>query len=110
VWRELPRPQRLRIGGCAAYAAVLTWLCIRRLTRLMLYAAYRDLHSHILLVPLVAGYLLYIQRGSVLAFGSRSIVGTTLTGGIGLAALAAGIGWRGGVTLNDELALMALVV
>ena len=54
----------------------------------MLYAAGSDLHSHILLVPFVTGYLLYSQRGSLPAPGRRSIGGTALLGGIGLAALA----------------------
>jgi len=74
----------------------------------MLYAANSDVHPHILLVPLVAGYLLYVKRKPVSAGYRSSILGTVTVGGIGLAALAAGIGWRGSVTLNDELALMAL--
>jgi len=91
-----------------AYVVLLTLLFIQPLTRLMMYAAYSDVHPHILLVPFVTAYLLYVQRASLPASGSRSTVGTALTGGIGLAALAAGIGWRGSVSLNDELALMAL--
>jgi len=74
----------------------------------MLYAAGSDLHSHILLVPFVAVYLLYIQRGSLPAPGRRSIAGAALLVGIGLAALAAAIGWRESLSLNDHLALMAL--
>jgi len=107
-WRDLPRPQRLRIDGYIAYIVLLTLLFILPLTRLMLYAAGRDLHSHILLVPLVAGYLLYVQRRSLPVPGGRSISGTALLGGIGLAALAAGIGWRESLSVNDHLALMAL--
>ena len=108
AWRDLPRPQRLRIGGCVAYVVLLTLLFIRPLTRLMLYAADSDVHPHILLVPLVTAYLLYVKRRPVSAGYRSSILGTVTVGGIGLAALAAGIGWRGNVSLNDELALMAL--
>jgi exosortase C (VPDSG-CTERM-specific) len=91
-----------------AYIVLLTLLFILPLARLMLYAAHSDLHSHILLVPFIAGYLLYSQRGSLPAPGSRLIGGTALLGGIGLAALAAGIGWRESLSVNDHLALMAL--
>jgi exosortase len=108
AWRDLPRPQRRRIGGCAAYIVLLTLLFSQPLTRLMLYAAGSDLHSHILLVPLVAGYLLYVQRGSLPASSWRSIAGTALLGGIGLAALVAGVAWRSSVSVNDHLALRAL--
>jgi len=74
----------------------------------MLYAAGSALHSHTLLVPFVAGYLLYTQRGSLPGPGSRSFGGTALLGAIGLAALGAGIAWRESLSLNDHLALMAL--
>src|ERR1035437_7655918 len=63
TWRNLPRPQRVRLSGCAGCLALLTLLFIQPLTRLILYAAHSDLHSHILLVPFITGYLLYIQRG-----------------------------------------------
>ena len=62
-WQDLPRPQRLRVGGCAAYFVLLTLLFAQPLIRLLLYAAQSDLHSHILLVPFITGYLIYIQRG-----------------------------------------------
>src|SRR5664279_3979086 len=90
TWRDLPRPQRSRVGGCASYLVLLTLLFLQPLARLMLYAARSDLHSHILLVPLIAG--------------------TVTGGGIGVAALAAGIEWRGSLSINDGLALMALAL
>jgi exosortase C (VPDSG-CTERM-specific) len=86
----------------------LTLLFIQPLTRLMLYAAQSDLHSHILLVPFISGYLLYLQRGRWPAAYRSSIAGTVTLGGIGAAALAAGIAWRGSLSINDELTLMAL--
>lgn len=108
AWRDLPRPQRSRVGRCSGYFVLLTLLFIQPLTRLMLYAAQSDLHSHILLVPFIAGYLLYLQRGRLTAAYRSSIAGTATAGGIGIAALAAGIGWRGSLSVNDGLALMAL--
>jgi exosortase C (VPDSG-CTERM-specific) len=104
----LPRSQRRQIGGCVAYVVLLTLLFIVPLARLMLYAARSDLHSHILLVPLIAGYLLYSQRASLPAPGRRSLGGTALLGGIGLAALASVVVWNGSLSVNDHLALMAL--
>jgi exosortase C (VPDSG-CTERM-specific) len=86
----------------------LTLLFTQPLTRLMLYAAQSDLHSHILLVPFITGYLLYIQRRRLSAAYRSSIAGTLTVGGIGIAALAAGIVWRGSLSINDDLALMAL--
>jgi exosortase C (VPDSG-CTERM-specific) len=74
----------------------------------MLYAAQSDLHSHILLVPFISGYLLYIQRGRLLTAYRSSIAGTVTVGAIGFAALAAGIEWRGSLSVNDGLALAAL--
>lgn len=91
-----------------AYIVLLTLLFIQPLARLMIYAEGSNLDSYILLVPLVAGYLLYIQRGQLPAVRRRSIVGTVTLAGIGLAALAAALVWKGSLSLNDYLALMAL--
>ena len=107
TWRDLSRPQRVRLSGCAGCLALLTLLFIQPLTRLILYASHSDLHSHILLVPFITAYLLYIQRGRSAGYRS-SIAGTVTVGGIGMAALAAAIAWRGSLSINDELALTAL--
>src|ERR1035438_4718004 len=94
TWRDLPRPQRSRVGGCAGYFVLLTLLFLQPLARLMLYAARSDLHSHILLVPLIAVYLLYIQRGRPSSSYSSSIAGTVTAGGGG------GVGVRAAVMLG----------
>ncbi len=107
-WRDLPRPQRSRIGGYAGYILLLTLLFIQPLTRLMWHAAHSDLHSHIILVPFITGYLLYLQRGRTSDAYRSSIAGTIAFGVIGIGILAAGIGWRGSLSLNDGLAVMAL--
>jgi exosortase C (VPDSG-CTERM-specific) len=101
---EAPR----RFSACAAFVVLLTLLFIQPLARLAFYAADSNLDSYILLVPFVAGYLLYIQRGQLPTVCRRSIVGTVTLGAIGLAALAAGVTWKGSLSLNDHLALMAL--
>ena len=84
TWRNLSRPQRVRLSGCAGCLALLTLLFIQPLTRLILYASQSDLHSHILLVPFISGYLLHIWRGRLTAYHS-SIAGTVAVGGIGIA-------------------------
>ena len=108
IWRGLPRQRRMRVGGCAGYVALLTLLFVRPLSMLMLHAAQSDLHSHILLVPFISGYLLYIGRGQYPTAYRSSTAGTVTVGGIGIAALVMGIEWRGTLSVNDDLALMGL--
>jgi exosortase C (VPDSG-CTERM-specific) len=106
----LPETRAVATGGRrgpVVYVVLLTLLFMQPLVRLMLYAAHSDLHSHILLVPFIAAYLLYNRRGSLPFPGRRSISETVVFGGVGLAALAAGIGWRESLSVNDHLALMA---
>ena len=104
-----PRPQRLRVGGCAGYLVLLTLLFIQPLTRLMLYAAQqRPAFPH----PAGAVHrrlpALHPARAAPGRLVAARLAERSLLGGIGLAALAAGIGWRGSLSVNDELALMAL--
>jgi exosortase C (VPDSG-CTERM-specific) len=107
-WRDLPRPERWRVAGCAGYLILLALAFIRPLTRLVLYAAKSDLNSYILLVPFIAGYLLYTQRVRIQAACRSSIAGTVTAGGFGFAALVAGIVWRPTLSINDGLSLAAL--
>jgi len=108
AWRGLSRPLRMRVGGCAGYIVLLTLLFVQSLTMLMIHAAQSDLHSHILLVPFISAYLLYIRRRLPLPAYRSSIAGMITLGAIGIAALAAAIRWHGSLSVNDELALMAL--
>lgn len=107
-WRDLPGPQRSRLVGYAGFLVLLTLLFIQPLAKLMWHAAQSDLHSHIILVPFITGYLLYLQRGQTSAAYRTSIAGTIVLGAIGIGMLAGGISWRGSLSLNDGLALMAL--
>ena len=108
TWRCLPRGERLRVGGCAGYLVLLLLLFAQSLTRLMLYAVRSDLYSYILLVPFISGYLLYMNRSRFSAAYRTSISGTITAAAIAIAALAAGIGWKGNLSINDEFSLMAL--
>src|SRR4051812_41954173 len=77
--RNLSRMQK-RAVGYAAYLATLTLLFVQPLTRLMLYAARSDLHSHILLVPFIACYLLYIRSRQLPAAYRSSIAMAIILG------------------------------
>ncbi|MEO7318855.1 MAG: hypothetical protein ABIZ56_07700, partial [Chthoniobacteraceae bacterium] len=50
------------------------------------YAAENSLHSHILLVPFISGYLIYLQRGALPKNYPCSPLFGTLTFAIGIAA------------------------
>jgi len=107
-WRDMPGPQRSRLVRYAGFLVFLTLLFIQPLTSLMGHAAKSDLHSHIILIPFITGYLLYLQRGQTSAAYRTSVAGTIVLGAIGIGMLAAGISWRGSLSLNDGLAVMAL--
>ena len=91
-----------------AYLVLLTLAFVQPLARLMIHAAGSDLHSHILLVPVISAYLLYSRRTTLPAAGLRATGWGALLAGIGLAALGAGIWWRESLSPNDGLALMAV--
>jgi exosortase C (VPDSG-CTERM-specific) len=105
---DLLRRMRSSGGAYVCLLLLLTLLFVQPLTRLMLYAARSDLHSQILLVPFISGYLVYLHRWRLPAAHRSSIAGTAALGAIGISALAAGAAWRGSLSLNDGLALMAL--
>ena len=108
AWRALPGPERGRVGAYVAYLALVGVLFIQPLTGLMRHASQFELHSHIPLVPLIAGYMLYTRQGPRVSAYRTSIAGTALLGALGLTALAAAVRWSGAVSVNDYLALTAL--
>ena len=107
-WRGGAPPERLRIGSAVLWMVAVTLAFIQPLARLMRHAAQSDLNSYIPLIPCVAGYLLYIQPRTREATDRSGRGGVIVLGGIGLAALAAGIGLRERLSVNDGLALMTL--
>jgi exosortase C (VPDSG-CTERM-specific) len=97
-----------RASDLALYLAFLTALFAVPLSRLALYAARSDLHSHVLLVPLVTVYLLYLKRGNRVVAYKSSIIGALVASAGALGASSVAFALRGGLSVNDELALMAL--
>ncbi len=83
AWPHLPLPHRVRIGGWAGYVGLLTLLFVQPLGRLVGLASQDSLHSHIPLVPLIAGYLLYVQRQAPAVPYRTSLGGTVMLAGVG---------------------------
>jgi exosortase C (VPDSG-CTERM-specific) len=92
----------------AVFALLLGAVFSPHLYRLAVYSANSDLHSHILLVPFIAAFLLFTRRAKLPAPAGPSRAGTAVFTAFGLAALAAFLAWRGGLSFNDGLGLVAL--
>jgi exosortase C (VPDSG-CTERM-specific) len=90
------------------YLIALTIAFIRPLARLMTYAAGSDLHSHVVLVPLVAWYLLSERRAVLPPPGPKAMPAALTLAVAGVVTLAAGLAWRAALSENDYLAAMAL--
>jgi exosortase C (VPDSG-CTERM-specific) len=105
AWRDLSRPNRRRVGWFAGYVALLILLFGQPLVALLRHAMQHPLHSHIPLVPLISGYLLYTTRSPFTAAYRSSLPAAVLMALIGVAALAVGIWWLEGISTNDSLAL-----
>jgi exosortase C (VPDSG-CTERM-specific) len=108
TWRSLARSERLRLRDWIGWIVVVTLVFVQPLTRLILHTIESDLLSYIPLVPIVAGYLLYVQNWPAAAPRPRSMLGTLIVGGLGVAALAAETVFGGRLSANDAIALMTL--
>jgi exosortase C (VPDSG-CTERM-specific) len=107
AWQSLPRPERLRISGWAAWIAAATLAFVQPLSQLVALAGDNELHSHIPLVPVVTAYLLWIQRGTLPAAGRTAPTGALALGSVSVAALAWGL-TSSDLSATDRLAVMTL--
>jgi exosortase C (VPDSG-CTERM-specific) len=105
TWLDLDRSQRRRIIGLTGSAGLLTLLFVQPLARILDLALQNNLNSYIPLVPVISGYLLYIQPRKDIAFRS-SVAAAIRVSAIGIVAIGAAIG--GGLSANDNLSLMML--
>lgn len=99
-----------RVAGLRAWIAALVLLTVSfaaPLAQLATHAWRHDLHSHILLIPVVSVYLLWGRRAVPPAPAERSWLGAAVLVIAGIAAAAIGLAWRGDISHNDYLALMA---
>lgn len=86
------RGLKARLAGLLVVGVLLCAFFGNYLYSLGQYAAENSLHSHILLVPFISGYLIYLQRGRFPRSYSSSPLCGALTFVIGAAALA--FTWR----------------
>jgi exosortase C (VPDSG-CTERM-specific) len=105
---NLSRPERQRIGRFVVFVLLTALVFSSPLLRLFRHATQNELHSHIPLVPLIVAYLLYMRRLRPVASFQRSPGGAVLLAGIGLAAMAAAVVFRGSLSPNDDLGLTSL--
>ena len=99
-----------RIKLYIAFTGVLIACFIVPLFSLFTYAAGTDLHSHILLVPFISGYLLYLRRAELPRQFSSSPAAGSVFAILGLAAVALAMTFQHSaqpLSQNDQLALTA---
>lgn len=101
-------PSRLRLVGFVGFAALLAAAAFGKpLVALFVHVANSNLHSYILLVPFVWGYLLYIRRNQPRPEYGSSPGWATVPLVIGLAALGVAESIAN-LSHNDYLTLIAL--
>ena len=108
AWRALPRPERLRIAGWAAWIVAGTLAFVQPLVALVRYANENPLNSHDPLVPVVTGYLLFIQRKALPPASRSSILGTLFLVFASVATLWAALDADARLSGNDALSLQML--
>ncbi len=108
---ETPKTHRRRVAGGCIFGVLVAAVFCKPLIALAVYAADADLHSHILLVPFISAYLVYIRRQELPpTYGSSPIVAAVfLVAGVGAMVAT----WTlqsasNPVSYNDYLVLMAL--
>jgi exosortase C (VPDSG-CTERM-specific) len=104
AWTEFTSIDRTRFGWLALVVGIATAVFHQPLASLAVHAARHDLHSHIPLIPAVAGYLLYAyRRPSPPLF--TSMVPAAALGVVAIAAIYAAAALHSDLSVNDSLAL-----
>jgi exosortase C (VPDSG-CTERM-specific) len=109
--RTLDLRRRGSLIGFSLFGILLVAVFGKSLFSLMVYAAGQELHSHILLIPFVSVYLIYIHRSSLptdYTFSPGWAMIPLVAGVIALAAARVPGVFGGPLSENDYLALMAL--
>jgi exosortase C (VPDSG-CTERM-specific) len=105
--RTLDLRRRRSLLGFSLFGILLVAIFIKPLFYLMVYSAGQELHSHILLIPFVSAYLIYIRRSSLPADYTFSPGWSMIPSVAGVIALVAAV-FGPPLSENDYLALMAL--
>ena len=92
--------------GLLVYCVALTALFVSSLYHLFVYVLGTDLHSHVVLIPVITGYLLSINRGALphVTRPSFSLAAPLLLGGI-VSFVLTHVAWGRSLSENDGLAL-----
>lgn len=103
-------PSELRLGGLAwiAWVCVATLVFVKPLIALFAHAATSELLSYVPLVPIVALFLLYVRRGSLVVARQSSVGWAVALGLVSAAAAVASIVLADRVSANDRLVLTTL--
>jgi exosortase C (VPDSG-CTERM-specific) len=104
-------PDSRRLAGFLAFAILLALAFVRPLVALMTYAIETDLHSHVLMIPFISIYLIYLRRKELPTDYAFSPGWTSILLAAGLAALVAAgnlIRTDPPLSQNDYLSLIAL--
>ena len=96
-----------RIAGILTFAVLLCVAFWSPLLSLIHYATGNSLHSHILLIPFISGYLIYLQRGTLPKNYRCSSAFGLLTFSTGLAAFGAALRMQAELGSGDFLSCVA---
>jgi exosortase C (VPDSG-CTERM-specific) len=110
VRRQDQRARQMRLQGYLALVALLALAFMKPLTALAIYTAQTDLHSHILLIPFVSLYLIFIQRNRLpqdYATSSGSALLAFLIGLTGLIVAWGSLKAEPPLSQNDYLSITA---
>lgn len=102
---------KARLVAAGTATVVLTLVFFGPLRSLFVHAAGSEVHSHILLVPLVSAYLLYIERHQLPKTFTSSFWAPVMLAALATLALAMGTGRLGFFEIlsrNDHLTFMTL--
>jgi len=109
-WRQMSDGQRRRLAVAIGALALVTLAMARPLSDLIAYTSRIDLHSHVVLIPFVAGYLLSLRWGA-LPTDYRTSAGWAVAPfllAVGGVLVARGVGpWAAEWSVNDRLAAYA---
>ena len=111
---EVERVQPRRLIGALVYAGLLVAVYSPFLVALMVYSTRTDLHSHVILIPFISAWMIYLKRDQLPRVYETSPGWALLVFAVGGVALFFGLmdgnrsvqqGWD--FSQNDHLALMA---
>ena len=96
-----------RLKYFALFTLVLSGLFFKPLFELVRFSLHSELHSHLVLIPFISGYLVWLRRKEALPAPAGSLVLAVIPLAVGLLALRAlRLGdWAASLGPNDHLAL-----